>query len=91
MKNIKPINIWNDGQIKIAKYFDIIVSQIVLGNSAQFFYRLSDESSNPLSQGTLNMDGQDYQDWSSDDYVWDWAAQQLNIEYDLDNSIDSNS
>lgn len=91
MKKIKPISIWNDGSIKIGINFYLLVTQLNLDSSATFFYRIEDENSINLSQGYLNMNGQDYQDWTSDDYVWDWAAKQLNIEYDLDNSVDSNS
>lgn len=91
MKKIKAISIWNNGQLKSATCLYLIVNTVNLNIDASFYYKLMSDDGINLANGSLSMIGEDYQNWQSDDYAWDWAAQQLNIEYDLDNSVDSNS
>lgn len=91
MKKINKIPIWNNGVVVYAEFFTISCNAINLYNSASFNYSLISIDGVVLTSGGLLMNSEDYENWISDDYVWDWAAQQLNIEYDLDNSVDSNS
>lgn len=91
MKKIKSISIWNSGELKLATWIYLVAINVTLNDSASFYYKLCSDNGENLAEGNLSMIGQDYQNWKSDDYAWDWAAQQLNIEYDLDNSVDTNS
>ena len=50
-----------------------------LDTSATFQYSLLDSNQNALSQGSLTMGGQDYQDYATNTYAWDWIATQLNL------------
>ena len=50
-----------------------------LNNSAFFYYALLSDTQVQLSQGNLVMTGEDYVAYSTNQYAWDWIAQQLNV------------
>jgi hypothetical protein len=50
-----------------------------LSTSATFYYSLLSDTQAQLSQGNLNMEGQDYADWQTNQYAYDWIAQQINV------------
>jgi hypothetical protein len=50
-----------------------------LSTSATFYYALLSETQSTLSQGNLTMEGQDYADWQTNQYAYDWIAEQLNV------------
>jgi hypothetical protein len=41
--------------------------------------RKSIECMQQLTQGNLTMQGQDYDDWQTNEYAYDWIAEQLNL------------
>jgi len=50
-----------------------------LSTSATFYYALLSDTMAQLSQGNLNMTGQDYADWQTNQYAYDWIATQINV------------
>ena len=50
-----------------------------LSTSATFYYSLLSDTQVQLSQGNLNMEGQDYADWQTNQYAYDWVAAQINV------------
>ena len=50
-----------------------------LSTSATFYYALLSDTQAQLSQGNLTMEGQDYADWQTNQYAWDFIAQQINV------------
>jgi hypothetical protein len=88
MKQIQPISIWINGEIKIAEFLNANGINVTLGVSATFYWQLftkvTDSEGNEVagesvSQGNLLMDGEDYQNWNQDIFAWDWIANKLNL------------
>jgi len=50
-----------------------------LSTSATFYYALLSDTMAQLSQGNLNMTGQDYADWQTNSYAYDWIATQIDV------------
>lgn len=81
MKKIKSVQIWYNGVLIEATQLQLNGENVQLGNSASFYYALFSENNLKLNEGYLFMDGKDYQDWQNDQYVWDWAAIKLKLEF----------
>lgn len=85
MKKIQDVPIWCNGQIMIAKFLYLACSFDSLKDYANFNYSLSTDEdivtmqTMTLAQGILIMNGQDYLDWQSNEYAWEWAANKLNV------------
>lgn len=79
MKTIESISIWDNGTVQEASVLNAYVINDNLINSAIFYYTLSSEGMQQLAQGNLTMQGQDYDDWQTNDYAYDWIASQLNL------------
>lgn len=92
-KQISPVNVWVNGEVKEAKYFSMISVNDNLETSATFYYQLfeakvEDEVETEgasVAVGNLTMDGQDYEDWGSQSgvdintWAYNWAAGKLNL------------
>jgi hypothetical protein len=50
-----------------------------LSDSATFYYALLSDSLAQLSQGNLTMQGQDYDGWVTNDYAYNWVAEQIDV------------
>jgi hypothetical protein len=50
-----------------------------LSTSATFYYALLSDTQAQLSQGNLTMEGQDYADWQTNQYAYDWIAEQIDV------------
>jgi hypothetical protein len=50
-----------------------------LSTSATFYYALLSDTMTQLSQGNLTMTGQDYADWQTNQYAYDWIATQIDV------------
>jgi len=50
-----------------------------LSTSATFYYALLSDTQAQLSQGNLTMEGQDYADWQTNDYAYNWVATQIDV------------
>lgn len=83
MVNIQPVNIWINGEIKIAVTLDLISINDNLSNSCLFQYFLFDADGIQLITGNITMIGQDYIDYSSSSdsnaYAYTWACTTLNL------------
>jgi hypothetical protein len=89
MKTIQPVSVWFQGAEVEATVLSSNCNYDNLSTSAQFSYQLIQVVVNPenpymeqltiVANGTLLMDGQTYQNWETNDYAYDWIAQQLNL------------
>jgi hypothetical protein len=50
-----------------------------LSDSATFYYALLSDSLAQLSQGNLTMEGQDYIGWVTNEYAYNWVADQIDV------------
>ena len=79
MKIIEPIQIWQNGTVKTAELLNSYVVNDNLKTEAIFYYSLLSSSLELLSQGNLTMTGTDYENFTSNDYAYNWVATQLNL------------
>jgi hypothetical protein len=87
MKQIQPVGIWVNGAIVNANYLNLVSTIDNLISSATFYYVLyaneMDMQGNALANGSLTMDGFDYEAYStspdSNGYAYTWAAGKLNL------------
>lgn len=84
MKIIKPIQIWDNGKLKEAKILNAYATNVVLNNSANFYYSLYTETSEgilgeQLREGNIIMEGENYQLWQQDSEAWGFIASTLNL------------
>ncbi len=79
MKQIQPINIWQNGQNKQATKLNAYVISDNLKDSASFFYELLTSENEQLAQGNLTMTDKDYAGFNSNDYAYGWIAKQLSL------------
>jgi hypothetical protein len=61
-------------------YITISVQQLQLNTQAIITVFLYDEKNVCRDTQVLTMEGQDYQNWTSDEYVFDWVCQQLGLK-----------
>ena len=50
-----------------------------LSDSATFYYALLSDTQAQLSQGNLTMEGQDYADWVTNEYAYDFVASKIDV------------
>lgn len=50
-----------------------------LSTSATFYYALLSDTQSQLQQGNLTMSGTDYDNWTTNDYAYNWVAQQIDV------------
>jgi hypothetical protein len=85
MKQIQPVMVWSGGQELEANGLNAYVVSDNLLNQAVFYYGIGQIvysytlTINVLAAGQLTMTGQDYINWQTNQYAWDWVAQQLNL------------
>ena len=80
MKQIEPIQIWDNGKNQNAEKLYTYGTNTTLGVSADFYYMLYTKDNVLLVTGSVKMDGEDYQKWSSNDnYAWEFIATKLNL------------
>jgi hypothetical protein len=84
MKLINEVSIWENGSQKKATILNAYVVNLVLNESATFYYSLLAQNvdgavSETLSQGNLSMTGEDYEQWIIDNDAWDYIAKSLNL------------
>lgn len=84
MKTIEPVSIWDNGTVQQATILNSYAVNVTLNTSATFWYGLFAETaegnvSTQLAQGNLSMTGEAYTQWETDNYAWDWIAEQLNL------------
>jgi hypothetical protein len=88
MKQIQPVTVWSNGQELQANGLNSYVISDNLSTQAIFYYGIGNivynlfpalPSVNVLSSGHLTMTGQDYIDYQTNQYAWNWVASQLNL------------
>jgi hypothetical protein len=65
MRNIQPLDIWSDGQTKIAVCIRLYISYDDLDTRAAFQYALCDLDGATIYEGQIIIEGQAYLDWGS--------------------------
>ena len=84
MKTIEAVSIWDNGTVRQAVILNSYAVNVTLNTSATFWYGLFSENTDTsigsqLAQGNLTMTGEAYTKWTTDNYAWDWIAEQLNL------------
>lgn len=88
MKIIEPVSVWVNGVSQEATLLLVNCNGDNLKDSAYFSYQLMKPNDNvgPMSipgdtlvSGGLSMSGEAYNNWETNDYAYDWVAQQLNL------------
>lgn len=83
MKQIQPFSLWVNGQQQTATLFNLIIINDNLLNSATFYWQLLDADASKLADGNLTIGEPDYDQWSAqpdvNEWAYQWAATQLNI------------
>jgi hypothetical protein len=77
MKTIEPVVFpLNLGTATILKAYCINDN---LSSSATFYYALLSDTQSQLQQGNLTMTGTDYDNWATNEYAYEWVAQQIDV------------
>lgn len=84
MKLINEVSIWDNGVNKKATILNAYVVNLILNQSATFYYGLSAQNEDgsigeTLTQGNLSMTGEDYTQWVIDNDAWNYIAKSLNL------------
>lgn len=88
MKTIQPVMVWYNGQEVQATILSAVAQNDNLLNSCTFQYQLMNEVSSStnvytytqaLVTGYLNMTGAAYDAWETNEYAYEWIAEQLNL------------
>ena len=79
MKEITPIQVWQNGEVVEAKILNAYAVSVTLDQGASFYYGLLTESKQTVAQGNLIMNTETYDQWERDSFAWDWIASQLNL------------
>lgn len=84
MKTIEPIFIWVNGTQDEGTILNAYCINDNLSTSGTFYYQIFSENvdltvGQQLSQGNLSMTGEAYQGWQTNEYAYDWVAEQLNL------------
>lgn len=84
MKTIEPVSMWDNGTVQNAVILNTYAINVTLNTSATFWYGLFTETAdgslgNQIGQGNLSMTGAAYTQWQTDNYAWDYVAEQLNL------------
>ena len=80
MKEIQSVQMWNNGQAVEATILNAYAVNVTLGTAATFWWGLLDDSKVVLTQGNLNMTGEEYAKWGANDqYAWEFVATSLNL------------
>ena len=93
-KQISPVNVWVNGQVKVAEYLEVTGIydnyQSAARNEWQIFTMNVDSEGvqsvgELVSKSNLDINGQDYINWGDqpamaiNEWIYDWVAEQLNL------------
>ena len=80
MKEIEPIDVWQNGTTKTAVKLQAQGTSVTLGQAASFYWQLLTEEGHQVSNGNLGISGEQYDAWGADDnYVYTIIAEDLNL------------
>jgi len=93
-KQISPINVWVNGESKVAEYLQVTGINDNYESSATNYWQLftkvvdaegDDVPGEQVAQGNLTIDGQDYVNWGDQPamainaWIYNWSAEKLNL------------
>ena len=90
MANIQPVTLWVGGQQQTANVFQLSIDKDNLKDWARLYYQLGNQQPTEeapattwLLDGNLTILGEDYAAWDADpsanEWIYNWAALQLNL------------
>ena len=85
MKQISPVQIWKDGQLKTAELFSLRIIADDLHSNCGFYYELKSknedgEPDETLAVGNLTLAEPQYSEWDgSNDWAYNWASGKLSV------------
>lgn len=84
MKTIQDVQIWDNGQIKIAKVLNAYALNVTLDQSATFYFSLlsvdeQGKTNGSIANGNVFMPTDEYLQWDQDEFAWDFIASALNL------------
>lgn len=93
-KQIQPVNIWVNGEMKEGKFFSVNCINDNYENSATNYWQIYDAKvdeegnevvNSSLASGNLTIDGEDYIMWGDqpamaiNTWIYNWSASKLNL------------
>jgi len=84
MKTIQDVQIWDNGQVKVAKVLNAFAVNVSLNQNATFYYELlplNDDGTvgGRIAYGNVFMPTEQYLQWDQDEFAWDFVASALNL------------
>ena len=89
MREIQPIQIWKNGEVKTASILDAQIINDNLESNCTFYWQLKEADSvvdeqtisgQTLADGNASLSGEDYDNWDgSNDYAFSYIANQINV------------
>jgi hypothetical protein len=89
MREIQPLQIWKNGEVKTASILDAQIINDNLESNCTFYWMLKEADSvvdeqtisgQTLADGNVNLSGEDYDNWDgSNDYAFSYIATQINV------------
>jgi hypothetical protein len=89
MREIQPIQIWKNGEVKTASILDAQIINDNLESNCTFYWQLKEADSvvdeqtisgQTLADGNVSLSGEDYDNWDgSNDYDFSYIATQINV------------
>lgn len=84
MKTIQDVQIWDNGQVKVAKVLNAYAVNVSLNQNATFYYELlpiddKGNTSGRIAYGNVFMPTEQYIQWDQDEFAWDFVASALNL------------
>jgi len=79
MVAIEPISIWDAGVTKVGTILNVFYGNDNINNSCTFSYTILNEIKQSVFNGAITMSGEAYALFDSNEYAYNWVAEQLNI------------
>jgi hypothetical protein len=89
MREIQPLQIWKNGEVKTASILDAQIISDNLQSNCTFYWMLKEADSvvdeqtisgQTLADGNASLSGEDYDNWDgSNDYAFSYIANQINV------------
>jgi len=84
MKTIQDVQIWDNGQVKVAKVLNAFAVNVFFNQSATFYYELlplkaDGNTDSRIAYGNVFMPTEQYLQWDQDEFAWDFVASALNL------------
>jgi len=93
-KQISPVNVWVNGESKVAEYFQVTCINDNYENSATNYWQLFtknvdaegvESQGEQVAQGNLTISGEEYVEWGDQPamainaWIYQWSADKLNL------------